>query len=107
MESMMKSKMRGKMVSDTAPGVEPCDEYPYGLKITLEAEELYKLGIDVEDSYVGENLTIQAEGHITSISKEGDDSKTLSIQITGLTIDKQKRTLGDAANFAKFKMGMK
>ena len=75
------------------------DEYPYGLRLSLERQEIKKLGLDISKSKMGQNLTITAQGEITGLSmserKGEDDDKTVSIQIKKLEIKNIPKSLYD------------
>jgi hypothetical protein len=63
------------------------DQYPYGLRIRLENEQLDKLGFD-ELPKVGEYVTITAECCVSSASqnerKGGEPYRTVELQIEKL-----------------------
>ena len=66
------------------------EEYPYGLKLNLETEDLDKLGLS-ELPAVGKECKITAQGVIESAStnqSKGDakDRKSISIQITAMKL---------------------
>lgn len=69
--------------------VEP-DEYPYGLRVSLDDPQLDALGLsDLPKG--GTEVTMHAKGHVVSRTEhEGDDGKTrksLGIQITHLHVE--------------------
>jgi hypothetical protein len=68
-------------------GNEP--EYPWGLCLNLEEQQLVALGIKTLPK-VGATITIQAKGNVTSVSEnETQDGtrRSVSIQITDLALD--------------------
>lgn len=94
-----KKKKSDKDMPETA-GEE--DRYPWGLRITLEKEELDRLGIQPNNYDVGAPCSFQAEGKIEEINQRetmGQDSnrKTISIQITKMAISGGKQ--GKAQKF--------
>ncbi|HZF28702.1 MAG TPA: hypothetical protein VE907_06275 [Gammaproteobacteria bacterium] len=83
----MKVKKRDKektlgMMSPSAVG--DGDQYPYGLRIRLENEQLDKLGFK-DMPKVGDYLTIEAECCVISTSQNtnqgGDERRNLELQI--------------------------
>ena len=70
------------------------EKYSYGLRITLQSEELEKLGLKASSFKIGEACTISCEGEIISIREsEGMDQKpdrSVEIQIKKLTIENKK-----------------
>lgn len=55
-------------------------EYPYGLRIRLEREQLEKLGLTALPA-IGETFTVSAHD-----SAEGGESRSLELQITDLAL---------------------
>jgi hypothetical protein len=84
-----KSKDDKAIVGCCEPSSKP--EFPYGLRITLEQEQIKKLGgLDCD---VGDIVGIQAAGEITSVRKEKYQNKsgaenrhTIEIQITSIDV---------------------
>ena len=74
-------------------GSEPIEmkqpEYPYGLQLRLEKEQIEKLG-GLKGITIGNEVKINAMGKVTSIRKEeyaeGKDNNCLEIQITDIDI---------------------
>lgn len=68
---------------------EPMDysepEYPYGLKVTLEQQELDKLDMDISDYSVEDTIT--AKVHLEVISINGEPHENLGLQITHIDMD--------------------
>lgn len=71
------------------------EKYPYGLRLTLRADEIKKLGLDVSKIKAGSNGSLQAEIKFVEIESRDsldNDGKTtnnssIDIQITSLEID--------------------
>jgi hypothetical protein len=70
------------------------EKFPYGLRISLENEELSKLGINVKDLDVGKELTIKAIAKVDRVedrdSSSGGRNQSASLQIVKLDIEKPK-----------------
>ena len=83
-------KMEGPIATDSY-----YEKYPWGLRITLNNEELEKMGIDVSEFDVETTINITAKALVTSVSSEqnmNDNGKAktrdrLEFQITDLAID--------------------
>lgn len=71
------------------------EQYPYGLRLTLEKEELGKLGLKVGDFDIGIVCSIQCEGEIVSlresVGRAGEESGTVEIQIVKMTVSGGKK----------------
>ena len=82
-------KMAKKEKSNSPQPESEQPEFPWGLRITLETEQIAKLG-GLKGCEVGEDAGIQASSKIISIRKEeskGDKNRhTIEIQITALDI---------------------
>lgn len=78
--------MSTQAIADNVP------KYPYGLCITLESEQLEKLGID-GDCEVGDMIHLCAMAKVTSINsreKEGGDNELrIELQITHLASENE------------------
>ena len=76
-------------------------DYPYGLELNLSEDELAKLNIS-DLPAVGVEVTISGKGEITRASmtqrNDGEDSKSLSIQITDLSVDIPRTDADRAGN---------
>ena len=80
----------------TASPEAPKDEYPYGLRVTLDQDTLKKLGISdaIGDYDIDDTVTISAKCLVKSVSKSKDDygkeneSERMELQITDLSIEK-------------------
>lgn len=83
---------RKKKKADKAQEVEvPTREYSYSLRITLETEELRKLGKTVNDFQIGGKVGFAAEGEIMELVKRekstGDYGSTQRVEIQIKEID--------------------
>ena len=71
------SKKKRKQVETVNPSNE---EYPWGLGINLEIEEIKKLGMDIENLSVGDTVNLTAIAKINNISQsDSSDGETQSI----------------------------
>ena len=74
--SMRLTKKERKNTSDQPVDVSEREEYPWGLRITLDSPELKNLGIDPVNTKVCATMFVDAEAKVTSISfdqgMEGD-----------------------------------
>lgn len=79
--------MKAGMVPST---VEP-DQYPYGTRITLDEEQLAKMGDLFEDANVDDEVTITAKGVFSSKRSDqthvGKKNRGLSIQIQKIHVN--------------------
>ncbi len=69
------------------------DRWPYGLKVTFEAEQVDKLPI-LEKVKVGDDVSISGMGEVTSIrmseNKDGKKQFTVEIQIQKVGVESAK-----------------
>ena len=73
------------------------DPYPYGLRITLNKEELEKLNIDVNKFDIGQRINIMAEAEVVNLQtspnkKSGDQSigfQLVKMNLTGAKTPKK------------------
>lgn len=66
-------------------------EYPWGLNLTLDEEVLEKLGLDVGDFKVGEELPLVGVVKVTSISQhQSDGSASTSVGLTLVKVETGK-----------------
>jgi hypothetical protein len=82
------------------------EEFPWGLRIRLEKEELQKLGLKPKNFKLDEYVTIQAKGKICELSESENSAfleganQTVAIQLEGIELefeDKSNKTsLSDA-----------
>lgn len=79
-----KEKFNGVSIADG-----PKDQYPYGLKISLDVDQIKKLGI--EGLNVGDDVTLDANCTVTSKSEKnvqgGKKEMRMEIQIKELIIE--------------------
>ena len=65
-------------------------EYPYGLRLTLEDQELGKLGLSVKSLDVNQNLSIKAIAKVSSLEdrsfEDGKQRQSVSLIITKLDV---------------------
>lgn len=75
------------------------NEYPYGLCLNLEDEQIKKLGISKLPE-VGETMTLTAKVEVSSLSqrdtREGGKKSSLSLQITDMAVEKSQPGAGAA-----------
>ncbi len=72
------------------------EEYPHGLCLTLQNEQIDNLGINLKDCEVGESYTIHAKAKLTQIRQketegEGKKDRRIELQITDMEIDQGKK----------------
>jgi hypothetical protein len=78
--------------------------YPYGLRLRLESDQLEKLGLESLPK-VGAKMVIEATGVVTSVSQnESKDynSRCVEIQIESLAVEDEE-TSDDLSNIVKRK----
>lgn len=67
------------------------EQYPYGLQINLESEELKKLGLDVTDCEVTERVKFTCKAEITGLHSDknepNNERQSMNIQITDIEFD--------------------
>ena len=86
---MKRSKSEQKEGSGAVAAEGPKEEYPYGLRLTLNKEELIKLGFKALPK-VGDKFRVDAEAIVESVSANESstgDYKSVSLQITDLEMD--------------------
>ena len=85
-ESMPGAPRSATSIADNLP------KYPYGLCITLESEQLEKLGIDCECE-VGDMIHLCAMAKVTSVSSRekegGENDLRIELQITHLASENE------------------
>ena len=92
--------MKQKPEVEEMPGEIEYDEpaYPYGLCITLDAEQLDKLGITALPK-VGSTMMIKAKAYVKSTGAyetQGGNDMTMSLQITDMEISGEDRQQNQA-----------
>jgi hypothetical protein len=84
-------------LSPASVGKEKPSPYAYEHKITLNAADQTKLGLD--EPKVGDVFHVEAHGHVTSVdqteSENGDKSHTVGIQLKKMAM-KAKKGSGDS-----------
>jgi len=68
------------------------EEYPYGLRINLQEEEIEKLGIDIADLSMGGKVRIEAVAEVKSLSANdyGEGlQRSIDLQITQAKLEPQ------------------
>jgi hypothetical protein len=93
LHSMKRSKQELKDAeSDLASPSE--DEYPWGLRVSLEEDQLSKL--DVGSAEPGDVVTVVAQATVKSVSSHEDDDghshSSMSLQITDMAVDTEAST---------------
>lgn len=87
----MKNTAKQAKEQTGAPVSSSREKYPYGLSISLEKEQIKKLGIKMDGLKVGKKGKLTAEYEITSISERqtqgGDDSQSMQLQITKMAVE--------------------
>jgi hypothetical protein len=88
-------KGKGDTNTIAYPGMDR-DAYPWGLRITLDQEQIKKLGIDVSKVPAEAVVNIEAKASVESISinrdtRDGKEQKrqSLTLQITDLSLTNQ------------------
>jgi hypothetical protein len=80
-----------KMYPSMACGPDSTPEYPYGLRIRLEEDQIKALGL-TELPETGASVTLSAQGEISSTSAYDDAKRgvqrTIEIQITAIGLGK-------------------
>jgi len=98
-----------------AVNTEAGDEYPYGLKIRLEREQLMALGISMDSlPQIDEQMMIIAVAKVESVSKDGpEEQKEISIglQITDMNLkrkeeDQEEEKKPESAKVSKVEEGI-
>lgn len=86
-------KKKSTSGSKPVPNIDDDEKYPYGLRITLEKEDIGKLGIDIAKFGINDKVSITAVAKIESIrqnkTQRGED-QCLDLQI--IKMDVRKRT---------------
>lgn len=88
-ESPMDKKDKGMVEPVTLPSKSSGPSYPYGLKITLNKEQLSKMKLKPKDFTVGDMVDISALAKVVRLSEtESSDytDKSIELQITKLAV---------------------
>ena len=90
--AMVNLKRKKKKAEKAEEVSRPREEYAYGLRLTLETEELGKLGKTVNDFQIGGKIGFAAEGEIRELVKrekntdEYGATQRVEIQITDIDL---------------------
>ncbi len=87
--SMKRAVKRAK--SDKAYPTSTQDPYPYGLSLSLDDESLQKLGIDISDYAVGDELELHAKVKVRSLrqseSENSGKDRSMDLQVTDMCVE--------------------
>lgn len=73
---------------DVAPAIAPQSQYPWGLRISLSAEDLAKAGLDDDDIETGCMIHLNAFAVVTNVNKPADQPiDRVELQITHLAAE--------------------
>ena len=90
MVSMKMSEKEKKKMSTAMPAEAEGPEYPYGICLNLEKEEIGKLGLGTPKA--GSKMMLHAMVEVKSVTvsdqADGKGYKSLSLQITDMAIEK-------------------
>jgi hypothetical protein len=79
-----------ELMVNTVPEAIGYERYPWGLRITLQNEELEKLGFKPKDFKIDQDVTIKCEACVTGISEnestDGEARKEVTLQIEKMEI---------------------
>lgn len=95
------STKREEKKRDTKMEVCAPDPYSYSTRLCLDKDMLKKLGLSPRDFKAGDNVTVEAKGHIKStkmVEGKDYDSNEVEIQITKLGVEKAPGSLTDAVS---------
>lgn len=93
-----------KIKETKSPSYYEGDRYPYGLQITLNKQEISKLGLDLTKIKVGEQVKIEAFATVTAIRATDSldsSSKTVELQIKKMGCDAGGEKKGFVGKVAK------
>jgi hypothetical protein len=80
---------RVEMMSDS-PRAEIGDEYPYGLRLSLDADQLEKLGV-IELDEIGTIFALTAVACVINLSKEDGRGLRVELQIKELALKEDEK----------------
>jgi len=81
------------------------DLYPWGLRITLEKEELDKLDLTVANFDIGDKVSIVAEAEVVSLRESANQkNKTKSVELQIMAVDLGKPKAQRKSKFKEFQM---
>lgn len=79
---------KSDMENMAMPAMSEGDRYPWGLRITLEKEDLAKLGLKASGFKIGQTVAIQAQAKVTSINSRESTGSDGTYQDVGIQIEK-------------------
>ena len=93
MKLKKKSKVELKKLMEPTMGYEGQDEWPYGLQLCFEKEEIEKLP-SLKKLKVGDSVKVSAEGNVMSVRiserQDGSDDHSVEIQLKEVDVEKTK-----------------
>ena len=88
-----KSKVELKKLMEPTMGYEGQEEWPYGLRLRFEKEEIEKLP-SLKKLKVGDSVKVSAEGNVMSVRiserQDGSDDHSVEIQLKEVDVEKTK-----------------
>lgn len=88
-----KSKVELKKLMEPTMGYEGQEEWPYGLQLCFEKEEIEKLP-SLKKLKVGDSVKVSAEGNVMSVRiserQVGSDDHSIRIQLKEIDVEKTK-----------------
>lgn len=100
MKMVNMKQSRKKQEAMASPGQAEGPEYPYGLCLNLEKEEIEKLGLGTPKA--GATLMLHAAVEVKSVTvsdqADGKGYKSLSLQITDMALEKSGMSNEEMAN---------
>lgn len=108
--ALIDMKRTKKETRDSQPKAVPAkEEYPWGLQITLETEELKRLGVTAGNFKPKESIPLSCTAKVTGVSasanEEGKNNESVSLQIIKLDIGERKTNIVSQYQQEKNKMG--
>jgi hypothetical protein len=85
-EKWGKNMAEGRVISEKRP---KGSSYPYGLRLTLNKDQLRKMKISPRDMTIGDKVEIEAMAKVVRISESygpDDEDKSIELQITKLAV---------------------
>ena len=90
MVNMIRKPKKTKRSTTPELSYDQQERYPYGLQVSLESEELKKLGLDVKDYEVQEKIKLVCRAEVTGLhsnkNEPNEDRQSMHIQITDIEI---------------------
>lgn len=89
--SLTSMKRSPAEIKETAAPVDPAsDEYPYGLRLSLEDEDIKRLDLDLSDLRAGSSVRLTAKATVRRFSVSDEDERgknhSLELQITHMDL---------------------